>query len=63
MESFGEMGCPFKFINLVRQLHEGITAEVLCVGEKSELLCKRHVQQGCEFVCSLPCTHDDRTES
>ena len=34
MESLGEMGCPFKFINLVRQLHEGITAEVVYEREK-----------------------------
>ena len=34
MESLGEMGCPFKFINLVRLLHEGITADVVCECEK-----------------------------
>ena len=36
MENLDKLGCPPKFVNLVRHLHEGMNAKVISEGEKSE---------------------------
>ena len=37
----GRLGCPSKFVNLINQLHEGMSARVIYGGEKSEgFMCK-----------------------
>ena len=45
-----KMGCPPKFVSLVKQLHEGMTAEIVSEGEKSETF---HVQTGVKQGCVL----------
>ena len=49
-----KLGCPPKFVNLVRQLHEGMNAEVISEGEKLDsFVVQTGVKQGCVLALSL----------
>ena len=49
-----KLGCPPKFVNLVKQLHEGMTAETIFEGEKSDKIPVRTgVKQGCALAPTL----------
>ena len=57
------LSCPSKFVNLIKQLHEGMSARVIYGGGKSE---EFYVQTGVKqlvlcsstnFVCSFSCSN------
>ena len=49
-----KLGCPPKFVNLVRHLHEGMNAEVISEGKKSEsFVVQTGAKQGCVLASTL----------
>ena len=55
MKILTKLGCPSKFVNVVRHLHVEINADVISEGKNQKaLLCmQREVKQGCALAPTL----------